>query len=124
MLPPRRSCRRARNQGDVPPAHRVELPRPCRHDPRRAPPHEREPECAASPGSEIERCFMRVPSLTMILCVLIALPATRAAEPPARPRDEREAIRTGLAYVEGKSLNWLRERKCASCHHVPMMVWV
>lgn len=67
---------------------------------------------------------MRVPLMTLIQCILISLPSARAAEPPVKPRDEKEGIRKGLAYVEGKSLNWLRQRKCASCHHVPMMVWV
>lgn len=66
---------------------------------------------------------MRVSMATVILCVPISLPTARAAEMPGTPCDENEAIRKGLAYVEGKSLNWLRERKCASCHHVPMMVW-
>jgi hypothetical protein len=68
--------------------------------------------------------FMPVPSMSMILCVLISLPSARAAEPPVKPRNEKGAIRKGLAYVEGKSLAWLRQKKCASCHHVPMMVWV
>src|SRR5262245_2584121 len=49
--------------------------------------------------------------------------SARPAETLAKQPDEQEAIRRGLAYVEGKSLSWLRERKCASCHHVPMMVW-
>lgn len=40
------------------------------------------------------------------------------------PPDEKEVVSKGLSYVEQKSLAWLRERKCASCHHVPMMVWV
>jgi hypothetical protein len=46
-----------------------------------------------------------------------------AGEPPAQAPDEKEAIRKGLSYVEQKSLSWLHERKCASCHHLPMMVW-
>jgi hypothetical protein len=37
--------------------------------------------------------------------------------------EENEALRKGLAFVETKGLAWLRERKCASCHHVAQMVW-
>lgn len=73
--------------------------------------------------NETKRCLMRIPSLLMTLCVL-ALPPARAADTAVPARDDKEAIRKGLAYVEGKSLSWLRQKKCASCHHVPMMVWV
>src|SRR5262249_16131580 len=50
-----------------------------------------------------------------------AVRATMAADGPL---DLHEVVRKGLAYVEAKSMTWLREKKCASCHHVPMMVWV
>src|SRR5262245_13440710 len=66
---------------------------------------------------------MHIPSLMMTLW-FVAVPPARAAETPVRALDDKEAIRKGLAYVEAKSLSWLRQRKCASCHHVPMMVWV
>jgi hypothetical protein len=66
---------------------------------------------------------MRVRWIAIILgASVVALPAARA-QTPAKLPDEKEAVRKGLAYVEAKSLTWLRERKCASCHHVPMMVW-
>src|SRR5262245_10919168 len=65
---------------------------------------------------------MRVRWIAIILCVVLSRTSARA-EPPAREPDEQEAIRKGLAYAESKSLNWLHQRKCASCHHVPMMVW-
>src|SRR5262245_49434312 len=65
---------------------------------------------------------MRFRSIAIMIGVLIASQTARAQVPAGRPED-KEAIRKGLAFVEEKSLAWLRERKCASCHHVPMMVW-
>ena len=58
-----------------------------------------------------------------IFCFLISLSGARAEEPAGQPANQDEAIRKGLAFVETKSLAWLRERKCASCHHVPLMIW-
>ncbi len=66
---------------------------------------------------------MRFRSIVTIPCVLMSLSSAAAREPASKPPDDKEAIRKGLAYVETKSLTWLRQRKCASCHHVPFMVW-
>src|SRR5438132_12577380 len=69
-------------------------------------------------GKEIGRCHVHVRSIAIALGVLM----TARAQALAGPSDEREAIRKGLAYVEDRSLAWLRQRKCASSHHIPMMV--
>jgi hypothetical protein len=61
-------------------------------------------------------------SIAIISGVVVSLSSARAQAPAKQP-DEPEAIRKGLAYLEDKALNWLRQRKCASCHHLPMMVW-
>lgn len=46
------------------------------------------------------------------------------AAPPAEPQRELKAgVLQGMTYLEQKGLAWLREKKCASCHHVNMMVW-
>jgi hypothetical protein len=37
--------------------------------------------------------------------------------------DAPGAVRRGLAFVEKEGAWWKDERKCASCHHAPMMVW-
>lgn len=59
---------------------------------------------------------MRIPA---IIAVLVALaPATRAAEPEARG-----AIDRGLKFLAEDATAWKAERKCASCHHVPMAIW-
>jgi hypothetical protein len=56
--------------------------------------------------------------------LLLASSLAIANEPSVQSPEENKAIRKGLAFVETKGLNWLRVRKCASCHHVPQMVWV
>ena len=48
---------------------------------------------------------------------------TLAAPPAEPPRDVQAGILKGMSYLELNGLAWRRERKCASCHHVMMMVW-
>src|SRR5215831_19214985 len=75
---------------------------------------------------------MRARRVTIVLCGLFSLATVAAAEPIAAPDpkprtdapDGTDVVRKGIAFVEEKSLNWLHQRKCASCHHVPMMVWM
>src|SRR5262249_18018623 len=51
--------------------------------------------------------------------VLVALaPALPAAEP-----DARKAIDNGLKFLTEEAVAWKAERKCSSCHHVPMTIW-
>lgn len=44
------------------------------------------------------------------------------ADPPTAPfvARAREAARRGLRFVEADGVRWMKEKKCASCHHVPM----
>ena len=66
---------------------------------------------------------MRSRSFLAVLVLLISVSAARADEPAGQPVTHDEAIRRGLGFVETKSMAWLRGRKCASCHHVPLMIW-
>src|SRR5262245_21956847 len=34
-----------------------------------------------------------------------------------------EAVRRGIAYLEVRGAAWMNERKCASCHHLPLGIW-
>jgi hypothetical protein len=57
--------------------------------------------------------------------IVLQVSAVALASPPAEPqRDLHAGILKGMAYLETKGLTWMRAQKCASCHHVPMMVWV
>ncbi|HEY2840578.1 MAG TPA: hypothetical protein VGJ26_15585 [Pirellulales bacterium] len=46
-----------------------------------------------------------------------------AAPPAATPEQIATAIDHGLEYLRDESNRWIAARKCASCHHAPMMVW-
>jgi squalene-hopene/tetraprenyl-beta-curcumene cyclase len=35
----------------------------------------------------------------------------------------RQAVEKSLAYLQAEGLRWKEEKKCASCHHVPFMLW-
>lgn len=39
------------------------------------------------------------------------------------PAELKPVIDRGLAYIEREGVKWKDERNCASCHHVPMMLW-
>jgi hypothetical protein len=50
-----------------------------------------------------------------------------AGEPPTTPRattpQVRRAVDRAISYLQTESAAWLRTRKCAACHHVPMPLW-
>jgi hypothetical protein len=46
-----------------------------------------------------------------------------APVPPARPQQVRRAVERAIGYLQAESAAWLRTRKCAACHHVPMPLW-
>ncbi len=39
------------------------------------------------------------------------------------PQEARRAVERSLPYVEKHGVAWIESRKCASCHHVPLLVW-
>src|SRR6202035_3110625 len=43
--------------------------------------------------------------------------------PPARPQQVRQAVERAIGYLQAESASWLKTRKCAACHHVPMPLW-
>ena len=46
-----------------------------------------------------------------------------AAPPPPTSQDVRGAVERSLPYVEKVGTDWMRERKCNSCHNVTFLVW-
>src|SRR5215204_1899175 len=56
--------------------------------------------------------------LLSVLVVLFAAVGVRAADP-----DARAAANRALAFLAKDGLAWKDDRKCASCHHVPMTLW-
>ncbi len=46
-----------------------------------------------------------------------------AASPPPTSQDVRGAVERSLPYIEKVGTDWMRERKCNSCHNVTFLVW-
>jgi len=62
---------------------------------------------------------MRPLTATAVLFALAArLPAADAV-----PADVQKAAERSLAFLAKDGLAWKENRKCASCHHVPMTLW-
>jgi hypothetical protein len=64
---------------------------------------------------------LKVPLLLMTLA---------GATPPERPTDneptERQihrAVEGSLGFLEKEGVAWIKQQQCASCHHIPVMVW-
>ena len=53
------------------------------------------------------------------LAVVLALTEASVAQVP----EANHAIEKSLRYLETRAVAWMQEKKCASCHHVPMMIW-
>ena len=63
-----------------------------------------------------------------MFCSLAFLATVLASEVPAAPtpptsQDVRGAVERSLPYVEKVGTDWMRERKCNSCHNVTFLVW-
>src|ERR1700694_2089290 len=61
-----------------------------------------------------------------ILGLCLSRPAL-AGEPKSVPRattqQVHQTVDRAIAYLQTESAAWLRTRKCAACHHVPMPLW-
>jgi squalene cyclase len=60
-----------------------------------------------------------------ILLMAVASPAA-----PERPPDEktngppvRQVVQRSTEFLEKKGAAWMKRQQCASCHHIPVMVW-
>jgi hypothetical protein len=50
--------------------------------------------------------------------------------PPERPAKEeatgpqlRQIVRRSIEFLEKEGAAWMKKQQCASCHHIPVMVW-
>src|SRR5690348_10397716 len=53
----------------------------------------------------------------------LALAGAPASIPPATPQQVQRSVERAIGYLQAESAAWLRTRKCAACHHVPMPLW-
>jgi tRNA A-37 threonylcarbamoyl transferase component Bud32 len=91
---------------------------------------------AAAAASRPSRASRRLLWLALAGAVLVAvlglfgLARARGAAPAMAPRaaptpqQVRQAIDRSLAFLEKDAAKWRKERKCATCHHGTMTVWV
>jgi hypothetical protein len=64
------------------------------------------------------------PALVLGLCVpCFALAAEPASVPSATPQQVKETVERAIQYLQTESAAWLNTRKCAACHHVPLVLW-
>jgi len=61
----------------------------------------------------------------LLAMVAVVLAVTAFAEEPAAPvaQTPAEAVKRSLSFLQDKGDWWMREKKCAACHHVPMTIW-
>jgi hypothetical protein len=62
--------------------------------------------------------------LSLSLIVLMTAVAADATPPPApAPAQVRRSVERSLAFLEKDGLAWMNEKKCTSCHAVPLALW-
>src|SRR6516225_9894530 len=52
-----------------------------------------------------------------------ALADERASLPRATAPQVHQTVDRAIGYLQTECAAWLRTRKCAACHHVPMPLW-
>jgi squalene-hopene/tetraprenyl-beta-curcumene cyclase len=57
-----------------------------------------------------------------VLIIGMAGTASRADD-TAAPEDIRNAVASSSAYLTKEGVAWMKQQQCASCHHIPMMIW-
>src|ERR1700749_3688613 len=66
----------------------------------------------------------RLAAILLGLCLSrVAVADERAPILPAKPQQVREAVDRAVGYLRTESAAWLKTRKGAACHHVPMPLW-
>src|SRR3954447_1162469 len=63
-------------------------------------------------------------SVLLLLGLWLPRPALAADPAPrATTRQVRQSVDRAIGYLQAESASWLKTRKCAACHHVPMPLW-
>ncbi|MHC5543140.1 hypothetical protein ACYOEI_33375, partial [Singulisphaera rosea] len=62
-----------------------------------------------------------------LACLVVGLPGFALGdEPPTTPHATTEQVQAtvehAIGYLRAESGAWLKTRKCAACHHVPMVL--
>jgi hypothetical protein len=59
----------------------------------------------------------------MLSVSLAVLLTTAGADTASSPPQVRRTVERSLAFLEKDGLAWMKEKKCASCHAVPLGLW-
>src|SRR5712671_6013769 len=63
-------------------------------------------------------------ALLLGLCLShLVLAVEPAAITPATKQQVHQTVDRAIGYLQTESASWLKTRKCAACHHVPMPLW-
>ena len=66
-------------------------------------------------------------ALAIFFSALSLTPPAFAGEPApiskANPQQVRKSIERAIGYIQKESADWLNTRKCAACHHAPIVLW-
>src|SRR5947209_14321048 len=68
-------------------------------------------------GSCFAACFLGI-GLSRL-----AMAGEPVSIPPATPQQVGQTVERAIGYLQAESASWLKTRKCAACHHVPMPLW-
>lgn len=58
-----------------------------------------------------------------MLALPLLLLVMTAGDAPTPDASAREAIERSITALQEDGVQWVRDRKCASCHHAPMALW-
>jgi Squalene-hopene cyclase C-terminal domain len=76
---------------------------------------------------EMDRPVARTFSFAVFLLTFclshLALAGEPASVPSATPQQVQQTVERAIGYMQTESAAWLKTRKCAACHHVPMPLW-
>jgi squalene-hopene/tetraprenyl-beta-curcumene cyclase len=67
-----------------------------------------------------------MPSLSLALLMMaVANTALPERAPDETPTESpvRRAVARSTAFLEKEGVVWMKKQQCASCHHIPVMVW-
>jgi hypothetical protein len=60
----------------------------------------------------------------LAMCIApLALSDEPVSIPQAKPQQVQQAVERAIGYTQKECVDWLNTRKCAACHHVPIVLW-
>src|SRR5262245_14723349 len=70
------------------------------------------------------RSWLAVIFLGLCLCPCrVSRGGEAGAIRPAKPEQVHQTVERAIKYVRNESASWLNTKKCAACHHAPLVLW-